>query len=220
MGLDLGSESGKNRFSTGFVFILFALGWIDLAEHLIAPQLTSAGNAWSNSIAVGIGLVIALIMGVAITAGKRRADKISVFLVVVVVCLPGFWLLFRAFGILRGFGPDILAWLPGHSFRVIGMILVVLAGAVLFWVRLKFRMLFGLTEVAFACYVAWDKIPCVDIASSTGNSALAVNASTIAVGLISGSIYLLVRGFDNMHQGYIHNKTAIKSFLKLDPGIE
>ena len=69
------------------------------------------------------------------------------------------------------------------------------AGMLLFHFRLRIRSLYGVTEVVVGVLVAIFKV--------FGNSpgAFATNADFI-LAMLTASVYLIVRGLDNVHQGY------------------
>jgi len=80
---------------------------------------------------------------------------------------------------------------------VAGAVGSLIAGASLFLVRLRYRSVYGLTEVAVGLYLGWDKG-----AEVVGPLSVASSNRTFLLAMLTASIYLVVRGFDNMHVGW------------------
>ena len=76
---------------------------------------------------------------------------------------------------------------------LLGLAVLTIGGG-LFFIRLKFRFLYGITEVFAGVVVALHKVSTeiTDIASVTAGWSLA---------FLTAAVYLVVRGLDNMHQG-------------------
>jgi hypothetical protein len=70
--------------------------------------------------------------------------------------------------------------------------LPLVTGGALFMIRLKFRSIYGLSEAAIGLWVGVDHIPSI--------SETSVNPDFI-LPILTASVYLIVRGFDNVHQG-------------------
>jgi len=85
--------------------------------------------------------------------------------------------------------PAIIAYFSEPSHRIVGFVISVLVAFALFAFRLFARALYGVTELAFGVVVLWGSFATV---SNTG-----ANKWPIVV----AAIYVLVRGFDNLHQG-------------------
>jgi len=87
-------------------------------------------------------------------------------------------------------------------------VLVFLAGSLLFIFRLKFRFVYGFTEVLVGMYFAYAKI------RSEGSIPFSFEISeTMILVIVTGAIYLVVRGLDNMHQGMTKEKDPIGIFV-------
>jgi hypothetical protein len=74
--------------------------------------------------------------------------------------------------------------------------LVLLVGSILFYIRLKFRFVYGASEVIVGLYVAFEKIHGAPLPVLTLE-----NIEPVALVILTGAIYLVVRGLDNAHQG-------------------
>lgn len=92
---------------------------------------------------------------------------------------------------------DIFLWIKSPSFsgngKVICIALLTLAlGAGLFYFRLKLRACYGMTEAVVGLIVATNKIP---------TEAQDITNPEFYLAILTASLYLVVRGFDNIHQG-------------------
>jgi hypothetical protein len=86
-----------------------------------------------------------------------------------------------------------VTWLSTRAL-VAGALLPLILGVVLFFLRLKVRSIYGATEVLAGAVVAMFKY--VD---NKGNED--VTAPGFAIAMLTASVYLVVRGLDNFHQG-------------------
>lgn len=78
--------------------------------------------------------------------------------------------------------------------RVIVAVGILAVGTALFWLRLRIRAVYGATEVVVAVVIALAQT------RQQSLSAVATNPQ-IALALLTASIYLVVRGLDNIHHG-------------------
>lgn len=86
-------------------------------------------------------------------------------------------------------------WIPRSSVIVVGLPLIVAAAFAFFWFRLKARALYGVSEFVVALVFAWTNLPIGRVVD--------VDARTLPVAaLLTGCVYLMVRGLDNVHQGW------------------
>lgn len=92
---------------------------------------------------------------------------------------------------------DIFFWLKSPTLSktsavVLTSLLTLSVGSALFYFRLRMRAIYGLTEAAIGIVVA-------------GNRALTqmdqFTSSEFYLAILTASVYLIVRGFDNIHQG-------------------
>jgi hypothetical protein len=86
-----------------------------------------------------------------------------------------------------------------------------LAGAALFFIRLQYRIVYGLTEVAVGLYLGWDKAKAL-----TGPLGAASRDEAFLMAMLTASIYLIVRGMDNVHVGWRARRAAIKAAAKAE----
>ena len=93
---------------------------------------------------------------------------------------------------------DIYLWLQSPSLSRneaigVGVALTLVLGAALFYFRLRLRSVYGMTEALVGMAVAGHRVSTeIDRASSDPGFYLAV---------LTAGVYLVVRGFDNIHQG-------------------
>jgi hypothetical protein len=91
----------------------------------------------------------------------------------------------------------------GNVDRLIAFVAVGLVGGSLYAFRCFSRFLYGLSEVVFALYVAWDRGPQLkQLFEPHTDEAL----RTATVGIMTGSVYLMVRGLDNAAVGFAASK--------------
>lgn len=76
---------------------------------------------------------------------------------------------------------------------------VLLAGMGLYWFRVRFRAVYGLTEVLVGISVASYKY----IEASKGAHPTVSANPSLLIALLTAGVYLVVRGLDNMQQGMI-----------------
>jgi hypothetical protein len=91
------------------------------------------------------------------------------------------------------------------SLRLFAFVAVVIIGMALWLFRRYSLLCFGLFELAFALYIAWDLGPGLRYLIEPHNEAEIRDAT---VGIMTGSIYLFVQGVDNAFQGYREGEDA------------
>lgn len=98
------------------------------------------------------------------------------------------------------------------NFKLISIIVVIFFVAFIFFIfRLRFRSLYGISEAVFGFLIAGNKI-------ITENNFEKLD-SGFFITILTASVYLVVRGFDNIHQGITKDPidpiaTKILNFLK------
>jgi hypothetical protein len=70
----------------------------------------------------------------------------------------------------------------------------------LFYFRLRVRSVYGLTEVVVGIGMACSKLCPFGLQESVANS---IGNRSFLVPMLTASIYLIVRGLDNVHQGLV-----------------
>ncbi|MBB3180963.1 hypothetical protein [Variovorax sp. Sphag1AA] len=91
--------------------------------------------------------------------------------------------------------------------------LAFVAGGCLFLFRLRFRMVYGLMEIAAGLVVAWFQTTSVRDSSALGTGFL--------IAFTTAALFLIVRGMDNVHQGYTtDNPDPVARFIRANSGNE
>lgn len=171
-----------------------------LAASAYALFTRTAGQIVEDSLPIAIFLAVLSYAYFTMRWGLFGAPRLSIHLILLpTVYLPllivaltivyyGIWI-----GIRDGY-----AWLgrqspPRWFFVTLVGIAVVGVGYLLFLFRLHFRFFFGLTEAVVGLLIGLRNVPTnADPASWT---------SEIFVLMLTASVFLIVRGFDNMHTG-------------------
>ena len=78
-----------------------------------------------------------------------------------------------------------------------GVAITLVAGLSLFGMRTWYRITYGLTEIMVGVYLAWVKWT-----TTTGPLGELSKDSVFVTGLLTASIYLVVRGLDNVQTGW------------------
>lgn len=92
---------------------------------------------------------------------------------------------------------DAFLWIKSPSLNGSGAIimtalLTLAVGLILFYIRLKIRAVYGFSEAAIGLAVAANRI---------ATQADDIKNPAFYLAMLTASIYLVVRGFDNIHQG-------------------
>jgi hypothetical protein len=103
--------------------------------------------------------------------------------------------------------PNTVSWRAAAA-----SLLVLLAGSSLFYFGLRLRSIYGATEVLIGVGIAMQRV------LGTPKGAVALTTD-VFLALLTASVYLVVRGFDNIHQGLIKGPfdplaTAIMKWLR------
>ncbi len=201
--------NGDSRIKTVSLTFMFAIiAIVGFRECYIrydnAPNLNAALSALKWQLI--IGATVGLFLGVIVVSIALANENNRRFL----LAAP-FLLLFHmlyAPALLLGAKIALVAmwhWsfgymsntLPKSWFQIVGVIILGITVALLFLFRLKARACYGVTEVLFAAYVGWVQLS--QVGAESFNFAKSISLAPV---LLSGCIYLAVRGCDNIHQGY------------------
>lgn len=98
-------------------------------------------------------------------------------------------------------------WLQSPVFdkKVFGVLvtfLALIAGVILFYFRLKIRAVYGITEVIVGLLVS-------TLRASTDISSQTITDGNYYLAILTAGVYLVVRGLDNVHQGFSKDPVAI-----------
>lgn len=175
------------------------VGLLTLWAFIHAIRNRTAADFWnySTSIAVVLGVIAAGIGMVAWFVERpvlTRKDLLGIVLSVIIV-IPLMSVTYYAIGaslkdlFLKVRDTGELSW------RAVGAsLLVLVAGSLLFLFRLRLRSLYGATEAFVGVAVAMQKV-------MSAPSTVSPTSPDILIALLTASVYLVVRGFDNVHQG-------------------
>jgi hypothetical protein len=141
-------------------------------------------------------------VGSALAAWRRWTDwkEIAGYIILVLIIVPIISIFYYSVGV---FLKDLWLWtrtLPSDTTaKLIGSRALVGVGtlgfgAALFWFRLRMRAIYGTTEVVVAIVIALAQTRQHTLSSLATNPQL-------ALALLTASLYLVVRGLDNIHHG-------------------
>jgi hypothetical protein len=216
---DATTDLSKFDFIVVSIFFVGASWGIGLIiEKLLSFAYTEYHpQAWLSFL---IGLAITFVATLAAVAagntdqdanGKSKFNWIALFYVAGLIATVVFTIT-KGLSLVGGFAPVVSA----PSMRYAGAMTAVSASILLFTVRLKFRLLYGITEVGVAYYIAWSKIPSVDFKTFMEHPLKYEDPKTLAIYLLTGSIYLGVRGWDNIYEGWRKKSTRYEIYRSHD----
>jgi hypothetical protein len=96
----------------------------------------------------------------------------------------------------------IIVAAPGGKVTVIGTVIIMILSLAAFTVRLYFRFFFGVTEASVGAFIVAYRL------SNNTISGNPIDTNFILAILLAG-VFLMVRGFDNMHQGWLHDNVLV-----------
>lgn len=185
------------------------------------------GDFWNASLFIGIPLAF-LIFGIIVSIYSKIEDRPETnfsaseiffsfifWLRVIRMVLVFSFLISLLIYPLLAFIFDASDWLSspqeiGVAVVVVGSVLTLYLGGLLFFFRLRLRSTYGITEATAGVLVVAHRISGERIAQLLDPNLLFL--------ILTAGIYLVVRGFDNVHQGLIGNPpdplaTKIKNSL-------
>lgn len=168
---------------------LYAAFTRTLADFMASPPLYIAGS-----------LVLVALVAVVTVAVTEGLGKFSFSWIAVLVGL----LLFSAAAGVFYYGvglaiKDAYLWWGQHTFSRLEVIYLAplvtgIVGGALFWLRLRLRSTYGMTEVVAGLLVSTFKVTAEDTTSF-------LQRTDFYIAFLTAGIYLVVRGLDNVHQG-------------------
>jgi hypothetical protein len=152
---------------------------------------------YSSYASIGFAFLISFIVFMAWVGShykKLTASEVIIVLLFIVAAAIIFGISFYSSGVPL---KDFFLWLlkPSVSknktafFAVLGTL--ILGGLLFFW-RLRFRAIYGLTEAIVGLWVAAYRVSFQELSLDKISSYMAI---------LTAAVYLVVRGFDNIHQG-------------------
>lgn len=147
---------------------------------------------------ISLGYLTALVLVFAVAAAKGPMFGASFFGLLLLfqwVIPPVGLVLFGYKLLIQALFKWIVFLPPGLPAIIVGIVAVASSGFALFFFRLIFRVLYGVSEVAVGVGLAAHKIN----SEFTGVSDLRFD---LFLFLLTAAVYLIVRGLDNIHQGF------------------
>jgi hypothetical protein len=179
--------------------VLYAVTWL-LIEY-VPIFLTNESNAWvritwyvviffSQSAFIGASYFRSASLFRRTRRRWERVEIVSFFFLLAAFISP-------VLLALSTFVLNALAWLQTPSaLSAVKIPSVVAATAfsatLLFWLRLKFRMIYGITEARLGLVVAYRL-------GSAATEVVPLRDPSFLIGFLTASVYLVVRGLDNVH---------------------
>ena len=179
---------------------LQALIWVAmLGATVYAVQNRSADDYLRYGTYIGLGFSVAFLLLFAIIIASRGLRKISLktigglFTIIVLLPVVAGIMYYSAAASLY----DIYLWILSPSLSrtseiIFTVIFVLAAGLGLFYFRLRARAIYGIFEIATGIFIV--------IYLVTSQKELLLN-SDLYLAILSASVFLIVRGCDNIHQG-------------------
>jgi hypothetical protein len=191
------SEESKKRAlgllgNTGLVTGL--LPWVNvLWTHPLDDMIDVAQN-------VTIVILVALAVATVVRWWLGRTKPGMAWYAVAFIAVPMFiFLLSMQFYVLIVSILDLFHWVQSPNLSRAAMLfrgaaIALTLGTILFIIRIKFRSVYGLTEIVAGMVIAADRV---------ANQSLATGAAdmTFYFAVLTAGVYLVVRGLDNVHQG-------------------
>ena len=161
----------------------------------------------SRPVMIALGVVMLLIATVVLFADPPRVTlakavqaiiPVLIILAAMAVAAVVLGAIFYSVGVSVH---DIYLWIRSDmsgppqtsSLRLVMVVALPLAaGALLFWFRLRFRAIYGLSEAAVGLWMGGRMI---------GGSTTTSASVEFILPILTASVYLMVRGFDNVYQG-------------------
>jgi hypothetical protein len=177
--------------------ILIGIGAIAVVYAAMNRTTLEFTSGW-GTVAVVLGaLLVPLVWADWRTEDRRGKAELTIVMLIGVsvasvvyysagVLLKDFWLW------ARNLPSDTTARLVGS--RAIIALGILGVGSLLFWLRLRVRAIYGATEVVVAIVIALAQTRQQPLSSFAANPEL-------GLALLTASVYLVVRGLDNIHQG-------------------
>jgi hypothetical protein len=187
------SKRQDNPIVQCFIGILLVWAFV----HTIRTR--SADDFWWHSLTTGAAIGSIFLVVFAVIWFKRGLKVSLTEALASVFAVPaGLMLLGMVYYAVGASAKDLFLWARDPStlsWRAVAASLLVLAtGSLLFYFRLHYRSLYGATEALVGVLVAMQRV----LSTPGGSPRLDVD---LFLPLLTASIYLVVRGFDNVHQG-------------------
>lgn len=165
--------------------------------HTVKTRSLEEFVHYSSYVAIGVTAIISIIL-VADWKDKRfRLPKLSDLpgLLGIVIFIPFAAAMYYALGaaVIDAFRWMISPTSVSTKYTILTMFMVFVVGSILYTIRFVYRSLYGLTEAIVGLAVSGQKV------INSGDTGFSDPAFYIAI--LTAGVYLVVRGFDNIHQG-------------------
>lgn len=189
------TKTRKKFRLTNFAFVIILFLTIPTYIHIFNVRTLNEIIKYTSYIAVPLGLIMfAFVTYSGFKKGFNRTYTKAFILI------PFFVVLWSSsYYALTVTIKDMYSWVLSPTFSqnttiALVVIITMVLGLLFFYFRLKWRSIYGTTELIFGLIIAANKITEV-------NSKML--DSSFYITFLSASIYLVVRGLDNIHQGLI-----------------
>jgi hypothetical protein len=192
-------ESKKVKIKRTLIFyayIVLSFFFIWGIIHAIQTRTIEDFIKYSLYIAIPLAIIYGSIVfsGLLDTEGK---NKLTHRLLLLPMIIFGSLFIGAMYYALAASLKDVYLWLRSPSVSrngaiIITILITTVVAFILFYFRLKLRSIYGLTEAAIGLIVAVNRV--VD------SRTIGFNSNFYLI-MLTASIYLIVRGFDDIHQG-------------------
>ena len=211
---ELGSQGELNSFQRVGVVLAGALG---LAAYAYTISARSRDQIWEFTYDVGRVMFACLIVVLLVLALQKLSTTARIGLMLggpIAAAFLSLFFAFQAYVYVVVFGDlgrwalqvrlgSSLSW-SGVFAAIVAMLGVVVISGLLFWFRLRRRSFYGVTEALIGLMMSAVKVN--EPHDSLGPGFL--------LAILTASVYLIVRGLDNVHQGMVKDPKDEK-FLSL-----
>ncbi len=187
---------------TALILFFWAIG------HTIQTRPSTDILKYSLYIIAAVFVIFSVIMIVLAFQGKvdkpRKGDLVMYLATIIAIFLIG-----PIYYSVGASIKDLYLWIQSPQVPKSGAIIMILAitsilGVILFYFRLRARSIYGITEAGIGLTVAAYKV------ASEDSQTLATTNFYLVI--LTASVYLVVRGLDNIHQGL--TKEPIDQYMR------
>jgi hypothetical protein len=198
------SKPKKAKGLTNFLFLVILL--LTIPTFLYVFNVRTVNEIIKYTLNIAVPLSAILIVIITYLGFREEFNRKYVRALLLVPFFVVFWAM--SYYALAVSIKDMYSWVVSPKFSknttiVLVVIITMIFGLLFFYFRLKLRSIYGITELIFGLIIAANKITEV-------NSE--VLDSSFYLPFLTASIYLVVRGLDNIHQGL--NKEPIDPLAK------
>ena len=188
------SNSLKSKGFANYWFLIIAILTLLTFIHLFTERTINEVIKYSSMIAIPIAITILFIL---IFYGiKEGFTKKYICIIVCMPILVAFWS--ASYYALAITIKDIYKWVSLPIFTknttiILTIFITLIFGIILFYIRLYLRSIYGISELILGLSITGYKINDANLSE--------LFESGFIMTYITASVYLVVRGLDNVHQG-------------------